>query len=449
MGFLGLDDVLDSIVSDTIADSIEMIDIDELHNSADNFFEVNRVEELAESILGQGGVKENLIVRPLESGGYEIISGHRRKAAVQYLIDKGEDVSHFLPCLVQEYSDDSNRVLDLILMNTSQRVLSDAEIMTSFEKLDTILKEKKALGEKFGKTREKIAEVLNVSASQVRKLQNVEKNAIPEVKEAIKSGDISINTADKVASLSLQSQKKVVDSIGDKPITPKDVEKLVTEKVDISDNLGDIDTGVDINDNFCDDSIDYDNTDLDDEKVVISDNFDDIETVADIDENFCDDSAAYDDTDSDDEKVVISDNFYSSKSGEEIDGILFRNAEHAELYEEILDKMGNNDLYHISLAYLLTLDIVTREHITDCFDFDRDVIEIEALNQPWQTVTSEKTTRLAFNLWNGCNDDGEEYTDNDGYKVPLPSSKYSVDKIFCSEYAKYYFEAIKLRFSIK
>lgn len=400
MGFLGLDDVLDSIVSDTIADSIEMIDIDELHNSADNFFEVNRVEELAESILGQGGVKENLIVRPLESGGYEIISGHRRKAAVQYLIDKGEDVSHFLPCLVQEYSDDSNRVLDLILMNTSQRVLSDAEIMTSFEKLDTILKEKKALGEKFGKTREKIAEVLNVSASQVRKLQNVEKNAIPEVKEAIKSGDISINTADKVASLSLQSQKKVVDNIGDKPLTPKDVEKLVTEKVDISDNLGDIDT-------------------------------------------------AYDDTNSDDEKVVISDNFYSSKSGEEIDGIMFRNAEHAELYEEILDKMGNNDVYHISLAYLLTLDIVTREHITDCFDFEKGVIKIDALSKGWQTGTSQKTTRLAFNLWNGCNDDGETYTDKDGYIVPLPSHFYAVDEIFCSEYAKYYFEAIKLRFSIK
>lgn len=437
MGFLGLDDVLDSIVSDTIADSIEMIDIDELHNSADNFFEVNRVEELAESILGQGGVKENLIVRPLESGGYEIISGHRRKAAVQYLIDKGEDVSHFLPCLVQEYSDDSNRVLDLILMNTSQRVLSDAEIMTSFEKLDAILKKKKALGEKFGKTREKIAEVLNVSASQVRKLQNVEKNAIPEVKEAIKNGDISINTADKVASLSLQSQKKVVDNIGDK-LTPKDVEKLVTEKVDISDNLGDIDTEVDINDNLYDEGIAYEDIDLDDEKVDISDNFDDNETETDID-----------DTDSDDEKVVISDNFYSSKSGEEIDGILFRNAEHAELYEEILDKMGNNDVYHKSAAYLLTLDTNIKDHINDAFDFTEKSIILEALNQPWQTNTSKKNTRLLFNLWNGYHTDGKTYTDEDGYENDLPSRFYAVDEIFCSEYAKYYFEAIKLRFSIK
>lgn len=431
MGFLGLDDVLDSIVSDTIADSIEMIDIDELHNSADNFFEVNRVEELAESILGQGGVKENLIVRPLESGGYEIISGHRRKAAVQYLIDKGEDVSHFLPCLVQEYSDDSNRILDLILMNTSQRVLSDAEIMTSFEKLDTILKEKKALGEKFGKTREKIAEVLNVSASQVRKLQNVEKNAIPEVKEAIKSGDISINTADKVAKLDEQEQKKVVDSISDKPITPKDVEKLVTEKVDISDNFSDSD------DMF------------DDSEVVISDNFDDVEAEVDINDNLYDNDSSDDDADSDDEKVVISDNFYSSKSGEEIDGILFRNAEHAELYEEILDKMGNNDVYHKSAAYLLTLDTNIKDHINSVFDFAENSIILEALNQPWQTGTSKKTTRLLFNLWNGCHSDGDTYMDEYGCESDLPSRFYAVDEIFCSAYAKYYFEAIKLRFSIK
>ena len=431
MSFLGLDDVLDSIVSDTIADSIEMIHIDELHNSADNFFEVNRVEELAESIIGQGGVKENLIVRPLESGGYEIISGHRRKAAVQYLIDKGEDVSHFLPCLVQEYSDDSNRILDLILMNTSQRVLSDAEVMTSFSKLDTILKEKKALGEKFGKTREKIAEVLNVSASQVRKLQNVEKNAIPEVKEAIKSGDISINTADKVANLDEQQQKKVVDNIGNKPITPKDVEKLVTEKVDISDNFSD-------NDDMFDDS-----------KVVISDNFDDVEAEVDINDNFYDNDSSDDDADSDDEKVVISDNFYNSTSGEEIDGIIFRNTEHVELYEEIIDNMGNNDVYHKSAAYLLTLDTNIKDHINDVFDFTENSIILEALNLPWQTNTSKKTTRLLYNLWNGCHSDGDTYTDEYGCQSNLPSRFYAVDEIFCSEYAKYYFEAIKLRFSIK
>ena len=143
-------DNLKTVVANTLTDSIKMIDIAELHESDDNFFIVSRVEELAESILGQGGVKENLIVRPLESGGYEIVSGHRRRAAVQYLIDKGENVSHMLPSLVQNYDDEDSKMIDLILMNTSARQLSDSELMQSYETINKILEEKKNLGEKFG-----------------------------------------------------------------------------------------------------------------------------------------------------------------------------------------------------------------------------------------------------------------------------------------------------------
>ena len=69
-------DNLKAVVSNTLTDSIKMIDINELHESADNFFVIERIEEFAQTILGQGGVKDNLIVKPLETGGYEIISGH-------------------------------------------------------------------------------------------------------------------------------------------------------------------------------------------------------------------------------------------------------------------------------------------------------------------------------------------------------------------------------------
>ena len=126
-------DNLSAVVSNTLTDSIKMIDIDELHESADNFFRVENIEQFANTILGQGGVKDNLIVRPLETGGYEIISGHRRRAAVQYLIDNGENISHSLPCLVQNYTDDDDRLLDLILMNVSTRQISDSELWTCYE----------------------------------------------------------------------------------------------------------------------------------------------------------------------------------------------------------------------------------------------------------------------------------------------------------------------------
>lgn len=224
---------LNAIVANTLNESIQMIDIDELHSSPDNFFEVERIEEFADTILGQGGVKDNLVVRPLESGGYEIISGHRRRAAVQLLIDRGENVSHYLPCLVQEYTDDDDRMLDLILMNVSARRLSDPELWKSYEVVDTILKKKKDAGKKFGRIREALAEILGVSPAQVGKMQNVEKNAIEEVKAAVENGEISISTANEIAKLDEDEQEQLVQGdLGS--IKHKDVKKRNT-KADTSD----------------------------------------------------------------------------------------------------------------------------------------------------------------------------------------------------------------------
>lgn len=235
MNFVGLDDMLGAVVANTLTDSIKMINISELHDSPDNFFEVNRIEELAEAILAQGGVKENLIVRPLESGGYEVISGHRRKAAVQYLIDKGENVSHKLPCLVQEI-DDSDKMMHLIMMNVSQRVLSDAEMFESYKNLKKIFEEKKALGEKFGRMRERIAEILNVSPAQVGKIENIKKNAVSEVIKAVESGDMSLHTANEMAKLDEKEQRKIIDSVDDiKNISPKNTKKKAKPKKETED----------------------------------------------------------------------------------------------------------------------------------------------------------------------------------------------------------------------
>lgn len=213
---------LSAIVSDTLTDSIKMIDITELHESADNFFVLENIESFAQIILGQGGVKDNLIVRSLETGGYEIISGHRHRAAVQWLIDNGENISRFLPCLVQNYTDEDDKMLDLILMNVSARQLSDPELWKSYETIDKILKEKKAKGEYFGRIRDDIAKHLGVSSAQVGKMQNIEKNAIEPVKEAIASGDLSISTANEIAKLDKVEQSNIRDL---SKVQPKDIKK--------------------------------------------------------------------------------------------------------------------------------------------------------------------------------------------------------------------------------
>lgn len=228
---------LQQIKSNTLADDIKMIDITELHDSKDNFFEVTRVEEFAETILGQGGVKDNLIVRKIDSG-YEIISGHRRKAAVQYLLDNGKNISRYLPCLVQTYQDEDQKLLDLILMNISARAISDAELVQCYEIVDGIFKRKKETGEKFGRVREKLAEVLGVSPAQVGKIQNVENHAVPEVMEAVRNGDISLSTANQLAKFSEEKQQEYVDK-DLKTVKNKELEKELkklfgkdTKKVD-------------------------------------------------------------------------------------------------------------------------------------------------------------------------------------------------------------------------
>ena len=214
---------LQTIVQNTLTDSIKMIDIDELHDAADNYFAIDRIEEFADTILGQGGVKDNLIVRPLETGGYEIISGHRRRAAVQLLLDRGENVSRLLPCLVQNYSDEDTRLLDLVLMNVSARQLSNAELWRSYELLDRILKEKKGSGERFGRVREKLSELLGVSPAQIGKMQNITNHAIPDVVEAVQNGDLSISTANEIAKMDKAAQETLMQQGAPTGIRHKEV----------------------------------------------------------------------------------------------------------------------------------------------------------------------------------------------------------------------------------
>ena len=151
---------LAAIAQNTQNENIRMIDSDELQDSPSNFFRMDHIDELADAIHGQGGVKDNLVVTPLDSGGYMIVSGHRRKASVRLLLERGDQISRLLPCLVQHYETQDDLDLDLILLNVTARQLSDNEIWQSYQRLDQYLKRQKANGVKFGSMREELARQL-------------------------------------------------------------------------------------------------------------------------------------------------------------------------------------------------------------------------------------------------------------------------------------------------
>ena len=115
--------------------------------------------------------------------------------------------------------------------------------------------------------------------------------------------------------------------------------------------------------------------------------------------------------------------------------VIFLDAEHEAAFDELLSRMRSNDVYRRTLAYLLTLDEVCRRHIDDLYDFEENCIKPDtAFDHGWQTGTSRKTTRLAYNL----------YTDSTGWCDDAGSC--SVSEIMCCSYAPYYWQAIQIRY---
>lgn len=116
----------------------------------------------------------------------------------------------------------------------------------------------------------------------------------------------------------------------------------------------------------------------------------------------------------------------------------FKNDLHGRAYYGILKRMraSENDVYRKAFAYLIAADEACRQHYDRIYNFTEDCINRECLNDSWQTGTSLKTTRLAFNLYNG----GLGWCDEDDRSLVTPA------ELFCCDLAPYYWEAVKLRY---
>ncbi len=102
---------------------------------------------------------------------------------------------------------------------------------------------------------------------------------------------------------------------------------------------------------------------------------------------------------------------------------------------------GKLDVYKVSLLYTLGICPETRSNFNKIFDMEKGEININSLNDSWQTGTSKKVTRMAFNLWNECMYDSEE--DLEKGKM---STHYNPSDMFSCLYAPYFYEGVKLRY---
>lgn len=225
-----------SAASDSFKDNIKMIEIGKIKESMDNFYSLSDIEILAEDIERQG-LKHNLVVSEdsNEPDTYYIKSGHRRFTAIKQLVREGKYSSKYVPCLVDGSKTKDENILDLIMLNATTRVMTDAELYKQYEVLKETLERLKADGMKVkGRLRDKVAEALNVSPAQVGKIENIKHNAVDEVKEAVKNGDMTIATADSIAKLPEEDQAEIVTEKPVAEITTKDVKERSEKKAETS-----------------------------------------------------------------------------------------------------------------------------------------------------------------------------------------------------------------------
>ncbi|MEK5418499.1 DUF6075 family protein [Paenibacillus sp. FSL L8-0708] len=118
----------------------------------------------------------------------------------------------------------------------------------------------------------------------------------------------------------------------------------------------------------------------------------------------------------------------------------FKDIEHEQFYEGNL-RMTNtqNDPYHKALFYTLGLTPQTRQHVKDLYDHQENCIRLEGLQQGWQTSTTMKISRLAFNLFNGFHGDSELNNDH--------PQNYNPYYLFDTNLISYFCESIKLRYA--
>ena len=86
----------------------------------------------------------------------------------------------------------------------------------------------------------------------------------------------------------------------------------------------------------------------------------------------------------------------------------------------------------------------TGENVNKIYNFKTGCVKTECLQEGWQTSGSEKIIRIAFNLYTDGTPTTDEYKDTEAQITE--TRLYSISDIFCTGYARYFWEAIKIRY---
>lgn len=176
-------------------------------------FDDGALQELADSIK-QHGVLQPLLVRPLTTGGYQLVAGERRWRASRMAELKE------VPVIIKELSD--TEAMEIAIIENLQR-----EDLNPIEEAEGL----QALIDKCDYTQEQIA--ISVGKSRPAIANSLRLLRLPvEVREMTKNGDISAGHARALLAFDNQAiMLEVANSVVSNKLTVRDVEKLAKRPV--------------------------------------------------------------------------------------------------------------------------------------------------------------------------------------------------------------------------
>lgn len=215
---------------DTIAaaPSVQLIPLEDILDNKANFYRVDPAElkPLADSIAMDGLQQYPLVTpHPDQPGKYLLLSGHRRCAAIRMLVDEGawDVIGHspndrpggasaaLVPCTVRRYGSAAMAELQLILANSTARVLTNAELAKQAERMELLLYQLREEGYEFpGRMRDQVAAACKVSAPKLARLKVIrEKLKAPEFLLLFEKDKLPEQTAYALARLPEELQRRV------------------------------------------------------------------------------------------------------------------------------------------------------------------------------------------------------------------------------------------------
>lgn len=194
----------------------------EARPSGSNFYSLEKIEELADSILAVGQQQPTVLARV--NGEYRIVSGHRRNLANILNIERGLTERRKIRYLYKEMTE-SVFELSLLMGNAYNRELTPWEKTQQAQKLkEALLRAKKEDGlEIKGKLRDLVAGIMDESRTNIARMDMIYKNAVPEIKEEFKKGNLGISAAYEASRLPAGAQKAVATKAGTGGIRTKEI----------------------------------------------------------------------------------------------------------------------------------------------------------------------------------------------------------------------------------